>query len=162
MNEIKTMHLFAGVGGGILADLILGHRPIVAVEWDKYACKVLRERVADTQLSLEPSVYLHRKEREEAKLDALISFVQSDQCRSRLISEYFDGEPHDCGICDNCLRQEFDSKSLHEIILAKLPASFAHLEQEIPATKDLLQKAIRSLMHDEVIYYEEGTYFKAK
>ena len=47
MNEIKTMHLFAGVGGGILADLILGHRPIVAVEWDKYACKVLRERVAD-------------------------------------------------------------------------------------------------------------------
>ena len=47
MNEIKTMHLFAGVGGGILADLILGHRPIVAVEWDKYACRVLRERVAD-------------------------------------------------------------------------------------------------------------------
>lgn len=41
------MHLFAGVGGGILADLILGHEPIVAVEWDKYACKILRERVAD-------------------------------------------------------------------------------------------------------------------
>lgn len=41
------MHLFAGVGGGLLADLILGHKPIVAVEWDKYACRVLRERVAD-------------------------------------------------------------------------------------------------------------------
>ncbi|MFN8993495.1 MAG: DNA cytosine methyltransferase [Pseudomonadota bacterium] len=41
------MHLFAGVGGGLLADLILGHRPIVAVEWDKYACQVLRERAAD-------------------------------------------------------------------------------------------------------------------
>jgi hypothetical protein len=48
MNEqIKTMHLFAGAGGGILADLILGHRPIVAVEWDKYACEILRARVAD-------------------------------------------------------------------------------------------------------------------
>jgi len=46
-EELKTMHLFAGAGGGILADLILGHRPIVAVEWDKYACEVLRERVAD-------------------------------------------------------------------------------------------------------------------
>lgn len=44
---IDTMHLFAGVGGGLLADLILGHRPIIAVEWDKYACKVLRERAAD-------------------------------------------------------------------------------------------------------------------
>jgi DNA (cytosine-5)-methyltransferase 1 len=41
------MHLFAGIGGGLLADLILGHRPIVAVEWDRYACQVLRERAAD-------------------------------------------------------------------------------------------------------------------
>lgn len=31
----------------MLADLILGHTPIIAVEWDKYACKVLRERAAD-------------------------------------------------------------------------------------------------------------------
>lgn len=44
---IKTMHLFAGVGGGILCDLILGHTPVVAVEWDGYACQVLRERAAD-------------------------------------------------------------------------------------------------------------------
>ena len=44
---MKTMHLFAGVGGGLLADLILGHEPIIAVEWDAYACKVLRERAAD-------------------------------------------------------------------------------------------------------------------
>ena len=41
------MHLFAGIGGGLLADLILGHRPVVAVEWDRYACQVLRERAAD-------------------------------------------------------------------------------------------------------------------
>lgn len=46
-NELRTMHLFAGAGGGILADLILGHRPIVAVEWDSYACSVLRARVDD-------------------------------------------------------------------------------------------------------------------
>lgn len=41
------MHLFAGHGGGLLADLILGHTPVVAVEWDSYACQVLRERAAD-------------------------------------------------------------------------------------------------------------------
>lgn len=44
---MKTMHLFAGVGGGILCDLILGHTPVVAVEWDAYACKALRERAKD-------------------------------------------------------------------------------------------------------------------
>jgi len=46
-HDFRTMHLFAGVGGGILADYILGHTPIIAVEWDKYACRVLRDRVAD-------------------------------------------------------------------------------------------------------------------
>ena len=31
---MKTMHLFAGAGGGLLGDLILGHTPIIAVERD--------------------------------------------------------------------------------------------------------------------------------
>lgn len=44
---MRTMHLFAGAGGGLLADIILGHTPIVAVEWDAYACQVLRERSAE-------------------------------------------------------------------------------------------------------------------
>lgn len=47
IREMRTMHLFAGIGGGLLADLILGHTPIVAVEWEPYACKVLRERADD-------------------------------------------------------------------------------------------------------------------
>ncbi len=44
---MDTMHLFAGGGGGLLADLILGHTPLVAVEWEPYACQILRERAAD-------------------------------------------------------------------------------------------------------------------
>ena len=44
---MRTMHLFAGIGGGLLADLILGHTPVVAVEWEPYACKVLRERAEE-------------------------------------------------------------------------------------------------------------------
>ena len=44
---MKTMHLFAGAGGGLLADLILGHEPVVAVEQDPDCCRVLRARVKD-------------------------------------------------------------------------------------------------------------------
>lgn len=44
---MQSMHLFAGAGGGLLADLILGHTPVVAVEHDKYCCRVLRERAAE-------------------------------------------------------------------------------------------------------------------
>ena len=41
---MRTGHLFAGHGGGILADLINGHWPVWAIEWDAYACSVLRAR----------------------------------------------------------------------------------------------------------------------
>ena len=44
---MRTLHLFAGAGGGLLADLILGHEPVCAVEWDAYCCQVLRERASE-------------------------------------------------------------------------------------------------------------------
>lgn len=51
------MHLFAGAGGGLLADLILGHTPIVAVEHDAHCCRVLRERSAQGWL---PDLHVHK------------------------------------------------------------------------------------------------------
>jgi len=44
---MKTLHLFAGIGGGLLADLILGHDPIAAVEKNAYCCKILRQRAKE-------------------------------------------------------------------------------------------------------------------
>ncbi len=44
---MRSLHLFAGAGGGLLADLILGHTPIGAVEIDPYCCDVLRQRRDD-------------------------------------------------------------------------------------------------------------------
>lgn len=44
---MRTLHLFAGASGGLLADLILGHTPIGAVEIDPYCCNVLRARIDD-------------------------------------------------------------------------------------------------------------------
>lgn len=41
---MKTGHLFAGGGGGLLADLILGHQPAFAVEWEPNCCQTLRNR----------------------------------------------------------------------------------------------------------------------
>jgi len=44
MNEL---HLFAGAGGGILGGLLLGHRPLCAVEFDKHARDILIARQRD-------------------------------------------------------------------------------------------------------------------
>jgi DNA (cytosine-5)-methyltransferase 1 len=42
-----TGHLFAGGGGGLYADIILGHRSVFAVEWDAYSCAILRSRALE-------------------------------------------------------------------------------------------------------------------
>ena len=47
MQRIRTMHLFAGAGGGILADLLLGHQPVCAVEINQYCQQVLSARQKD-------------------------------------------------------------------------------------------------------------------
>lgn len=44
------MHLFAGAGGGILADILLGHVPVCAVEIEEYPRRVLLQRQADGHL----------------------------------------------------------------------------------------------------------------
>lgn len=46
-GDIRTAHLFAGGGGGILTDLILGHKPVCAIEIIKYRCDILKERKQD-------------------------------------------------------------------------------------------------------------------
>ena len=47
LHRLRTLHLFAGAGGGILADILLGHQPICAVEIDPYCQQVLSARQKD-------------------------------------------------------------------------------------------------------------------
>jgi len=47
MEQFYTFHLFAGAGGGILADALLGHWPIGAVEIEPYPRGVLLQRQRD-------------------------------------------------------------------------------------------------------------------
>lgn len=44
---LRELELFAGAGGGILSSLMLGHRPVCAVEYNGYARSVLLARQND-------------------------------------------------------------------------------------------------------------------
>ena len=44
---MKTLHLFAGSGGGIIADMMLGHTLVAAVEIDPFCREVLKARQRD-------------------------------------------------------------------------------------------------------------------
>ena len=45
--EFYSLHLFSGIGGGILADVALGVRPVGAVEIDSFCRSVLLSRQAN-------------------------------------------------------------------------------------------------------------------
>lgn len=47
LHRIRTLQLFAGAGGGLLADLLLGHQPVCAVEIDQHCQQVLSQRQKD-------------------------------------------------------------------------------------------------------------------
>lgn len=47
---LSAFHLFAGGGGGILADILLGHRTVGAVEIEAYPRKILLARQLDGSL----------------------------------------------------------------------------------------------------------------
>ena len=49
-TRLNTFHLFSGAGGGILADLLLGHNPIGACEIEPYPRDVLLARQRDGHL----------------------------------------------------------------------------------------------------------------
>ena len=46
-TRLKTFHLFSGAGGGILADILLGHTPVGACEIEEYPREVLLARQRD-------------------------------------------------------------------------------------------------------------------
>lgn len=53
---MRTGHLFAGAGGGLYADLILGHQPVFAVEWDNHAAGALQQRADEGWF---PGLHVH-------------------------------------------------------------------------------------------------------
>lgn len=46
-ERLKSLHLFAGAGGGILGDMLLGREIVGAVECEKYQREILLSRQAD-------------------------------------------------------------------------------------------------------------------
>lgn len=51
---MRELSLYAGIGGGLLGSILLGHTVVGAVEIDKYCCAVLEQRQKDGVLDYFP------------------------------------------------------------------------------------------------------------
>ena len=125
-----------------------------------------RERVDRQHLQISRSIYEERKERYEARIQAMVDYVTTETvCRSRMLLRYFgEKNEHNCGICDVCLSHraetpELSSQQIKEEIkelLCKQPLTPADIASQIEADKEIISQCIRELLEDEVLKAENG------
>lgn len=127
-----------------------------------------RERVDTCQLNIPRMAYEERKERYEARIEAMIDYVTNEtSCRSRMLLRYFgEKNEHNCGICDTCLSYRAKEKQPQATIeelrgkvlqaLEEQPGNPAELAQRITADKEALLEAIRQLLEEKKIHSVNG------
>ena len=122
------------------------------------------ERLPDSMLFIPPSAYLNRKAIEEEKLNAMIHFITSSNCRSQLIIDYFNEkeiESLKCGKCDSCITLEqtkHNFKDLIEIAKKILPGNFNEIKSKLNISKEILTKVLHHLILEEEVKFEAGIY----
>jgi ATP-dependent DNA helicase RecQ len=68
----------------------------------------LQERIKTEELNIDHENYLLRKKEYLGRIQSMIDYTQSTQCRSVLIGTYFGDETiKSCGICNNCKKLDY-------------------------------------------------------
>lgn len=105
--------------------------------------------------------YMQRKRVELEKVEAMNTYTLSNDCRSALISAYFDLDPRDCGVCDNCKQKKsatYTTQELKILILEQLPGTISELTNRNNTEKKQMIKALRELTLEERIVFKDGRY----
>ena len=63
-----------------------------------------QRRLDNDEIILPRSIYADRRRELEQRIQTIIGYLHTDECRSRYFLNYFgEGEAQDCGHCDNCI-----------------------------------------------------------
>jgi ATP-dependent DNA helicase RecQ len=122
----------------------------------------LEERKPIDQLRLAPEIYHLRKEKDFGRLQQVVEYLESDDCRSVLLAEYFGNKVSSCGKCDNCRRKNsirISDLELEQQLLQLLPARIEDLKQRFPSEFSRINEIIRQLLLEERILLKGETYF---
>jgi ATP-dependent DNA helicase RecQ len=118
-------------------------------------------RPANSNSPVTTAHYKKRKLVELEKAKAMNDYALSNDCRSSLISAYFDLDPRDCGVCDNCKRKSsatYTTKELKLLIIEQLPSTINQLAHRNQSDKEQIIKALRELILEEKVKFENEQY----
>ena len=139
---------------------------IADIIWQNDLPKItfLHERLPDDYLQLYPEAYQNKKSYATHKLQAAISYLRSDICRSQQLISYFGQESTTCGICDVCQsskRKEGEFKLLKEALIDLLreKKSLQEIEIAFGINNEQVKIILRLMLHENKIQFKEGFYF---
>lgn len=128
-----------------------------------------KHRVPAEELTMNHRAYIERRENFAARVQTMLAYVHTNECRSRFINTYFgDKDAADCGTCDTCLHrkktpltpEEFAaiSKALQSRL--QQPHTLSELIMAMgPTGKEKTQQVLRFLQQEEkVVGDEEGKF----
>ena len=138
---------------------------IIDVSWSSSLPSVTltHERLPDDYLELSEVAYRRRKENAEIKLNAALSYLTSNECRSVQLLRYFGQISGKCGKCDVCQSETFTVYSISELkrmlpsILTQLN-TFEDCLEKTNADEVVLKAALRELILEERIVKLDGKF----
>ena len=126
-------------------------------------------RVETERIELPASVYLDRREDYIRRSQHILQYIQStNQCRSRMLREYFGEEDvQDCGQCDVCLQRHKEGKSptpplqrAKDAILHLLtdgePYPISQLNA-LPFSAETIYAALHELADESIVFFHDDT-----
>jgi ATP-dependent DNA helicase RecQ len=126
----------------------------------------LQERIKTEELNIDHENYLLRKKEYVGRIQSMIDYTQSTQCRSVLIGTYFgDKTIKSCGICNNCIKlvyQKNKSKiatdNINEIVeLLKSGAKDVKtLSEALNQDESQILEVIQFLKNEGIICINQG------
>jgi ATP-dependent DNA helicase RecQ len=134
----------------------------------------LQNRVRAEDLFINEKNILKRKNAFEKRLNAMIHFCNNqNRCRSEIIGSYFDDNNlHQCGVCDNCLRnkkvilsnEEFKtiSSAIKKICNTQQVSSQTLFAQLSAFNKDKIWKVLNFLQEENSVVVDQEGLIKLK
>jgi uncharacterized protein YutE (UPF0331/DUF86 family) len=137
---------------------------IVEVTWRNVLPTVtfIKERVADDYFSLNPKIYIERKQNAIQKVEKVIEFVELEKCRAQQVIRYFGQNSDNCGKCDVCQK----SKELVELTESNLKEflddwkTIFELCDYFKLDQEELKPILRKCFLEEKIMYENGKFIR--
>lgn len=138
---------------------------IIDISWQSNDPSVTftHERLPDDYLNLSTEVYLDRKNNADKKLSAALTFLQTNECRSKFVLSYFGQKGEECGKCDNCLKKKQNPISVVTISSQLLdflnePHTFNDCLEHFQLAENHLKEIIKTLELEEKIIFSAGKY----